>query len=76
MRRITRAAAYTTGQVAGMCEVAPRTVTKWVDTGLLKGYRLPGSKDRRIPHAILVAFLEHHGMPVPSFLVDHETITG
>jgi len=37
----------TTGQVAQICNVAPRTVTKWFDSGRLKGYRIPGSKDRK-----------------------------
>ena len=39
----------TTGDVAKICNVAPRTVSKWFDSGQLKGYRIPGSKDRRIP---------------------------
>ena len=37
----------TTGEVARICKVAPRTVTKWFDSGQLRGYRIPGSKDRR-----------------------------
>jgi excisionase family DNA binding protein len=40
---------FTTGQVAKICKVAPRTVSKWFDSGRLKGYRIPGSQDRRIP---------------------------
>ena len=39
----------TTGEVAKICNVAPRTVSKWFDSGALHGYRIPGSKDRRIP---------------------------
>ena len=38
---------FTTGQVAKICKVAPRTVSKWFDTGRLRGYRIPGSQDRR-----------------------------
>jgi excisionase family DNA binding protein len=53
---------YTTGQVAKLCSVAPRTVAKWVDSGELKGYRLPGSQDRRIPVKELERFLESHSM--------------
>ena len=37
---------FTTGQVAKICKVAPRTVSKWFDSGRLKGYRIPGSQDR------------------------------
>jgi excisionase family DNA binding protein len=54
----------TTGEVARICRVSPRTVAKWIDAGLLKGYRIPGSKDRRIPREILIRFLKDHGMPL------------
>jgi two-component system, OmpR family, response regulator RpaA len=54
---------FTTGQIARLCKVAPRTVSKWFDRGELKGYRIPGSKDRRIPRANLVKFMAEHGMP-------------
>lgn len=53
----------TTGQVAQICKVAPRTVTKWFDSGQLKGYRIPGSKDRRIPTTELVRFMKAHDIP-------------
>jgi excisionase family DNA binding protein len=53
----------TTGEVAKICNVAPRTVSKWFDTGVLKGYRIPGSKDRRIPVSQLVRFMKEHGIP-------------
>ncbi len=54
----------TTGEVAKICNVAPRTVSKWFDSGALHGYRIPGSKDRRIPLAQLIRFMKHHGMPL------------
>ena len=54
---------FTTGQVAKICKVAPRTVSKWFDSGRLKGYRIPGSQDRRIPREYLIKFLTEHGMP-------------
>lgn len=53
----------TTGEVAKICNVAPRTVSKWFDTGALKGYRIPGSKDRRIPVSQLMRFMKEHGIP-------------
>ena len=55
---------FTTGQVAKICKVAPRTVSKWFDTGRLKGYRIPGSQDRRIPRDCLIKFLKEHNMPL------------
>lgn len=54
----------TTGEVAKVCNVAPRTVSKWFDTGQLRGYRIPGSKDRRIPLQQLVRFMKAHGIPL------------
>ena len=54
----------TTGEVAKICNVAPRTVSKWFDSGSLHGYRIPGSKDRRIPLNQLIRFMKHHGMPL------------
>lgn len=54
----------TTGEVAKICNVAPRTVSKWFDNGQLKGYRIPGSKDRRIPVPELIRFMKSHGIPL------------
>lgn len=54
----------TTGEVARICNVAPRTVSKWFDTGKLRGYRIPGSKDRRIPLDQLVRFMRDHNIPL------------
>ena len=59
----------TTGDVARICNVAPRTVSKWFDNGQLKGYRIPGSKDRRIPLNELIRFMKVHNMPTDD-LVD------
>jgi len=54
----------TTGDVARICNVAPRTVSKWFDSGQLNGYRIPGSKDRRIPLSELIRFMKAHNMPM------------
>ena len=54
----------TTGEVAKICHVAARTVSKWFDSGVLPGYRIPGSKERRIPMSELVRFMKQHGMPL------------
>ncbi|MHC4692021.1 MAG: helix-turn-helix domain-containing protein [Planctomycetota bacterium] len=59
----------TTGDVAKICNVAPRTVSKWFDTGQLKGYRIPGSKDRRIPVSELIRFMKANNMPSPTLPV-------
>ncbi len=59
----------TTGDVAKICHVAPRTVSKWFDNGQLKGYRIPGSKDRRIPVSELIRFMKVHNMPTAELSV-------
>ena len=59
----------TTGDVAKICHVAPRTVSKWFDNGQLKGYRIPGSKDRRIPVSELIRFMKVHNMPTTGLAV-------
>jgi excisionase family DNA binding protein len=46
----------TTGLIAKILGVAPRTVSKMVDSGHLPGYRLDGSDDRRVR---VDEFLEH-----------------
>lgn len=54
----------TTGEVSRICNVAPRTVSKWFDSGQLRGYRIPGSKDRRIPLNALIRFMKSHNIPL------------
>jgi excisionase family DNA binding protein len=63
---------FTTGDAAKILRVAPRTVSKWFDSGKLRGYRVPGSQDRRIPRDQLVRFMKDHGIPVPEGLLDPE----
>ena len=59
---------FTTGEVAKICNVAARTVSKWFDSGQLEGYRIPGSKDRRIPVASLTRFMKSHGIPLDGLM--------
>lgn len=59
---------FTTGDVAKLLCVAPRTVSKMFDSGKLVGFRLPGSLDRRIPRDELLRFLREHKMPIPEEL--------
>jgi len=65
----------TTGQCATLCCVSPRTVTMWFDSGRLKGFRIPGSQDRRIPKENLAEFMAQHGMPVPKELTDEQIVS-
>lgn len=39
----------TTGETAKLLRVSIQTVIRLIDTGVLKGYRVPASKFRRVP---------------------------
>jgi excisionase family DNA binding protein len=54
----------TTGEVAQRLGVAPRTVAKWTDSGLLPGYQLPGSLHRRIRAVDLLDFAREYEIPL------------
>ena len=64
---------FTTGQVAKLCGVAPRTASKWFDSGRLKGFNVPCSQDRRVPKESLLEFLKAHGMHVYIDRVNRQT---
>ena len=55
---------FTTGEVAKLCHVTIRTVIRWFETGELKGYRIPASRDRRIPRERLLEFMRTHDLPL------------
>lgn len=52
----------TTGQMARIAGVAPRTIAKWFDSGAITGYRVPMTLDRRVTRAEFARFLGSHGM--------------
>lgn len=60
-----RGGVLSTMQIARYTGVCMHTVTKWIDSGLLKGFRVPGSPRRRVLPADFVRFLHAHGLPVP-----------
>lgn len=58
--------ALTTGQAAKLCGVNFRTVSRWIDRGLLPAYQLPGTRgDRRVRVEDLRRFMREHDMPDP-----------
>lgn len=64
----------TMGQIAKIVGVAPRTVTKWCDTGILPHYKLPMSKDRRVYRSDLVAFMRDKKIKIPRELEDRNEV--
>lgn len=63
----------TTKQVATILKVSSRTVTKWYDSGRLKGYRIPGSQALRFPLENVVNFCKQHGMSTGDLEPQSET---
>ncbi|MFM7591397.1 MAG: response regulator [Isosphaeraceae bacterium] len=54
---------YTTGEAARICKVSQQTIIRCFDSGQLRGFRVPGSKFRRIPREALIRFMKEHGIP-------------
>lgn len=55
---------YTTGEVADICKVSQQTVIRCFDSGRLKGFRVPGSRFRRIPRDSLISFMKANNIPL------------
>lgn len=55
---VSAKAVYTIAEVAKICNTTPRDASRWFDSGRLRGYRIPGSNDRRVPHMQLVEFMQ------------------
>lgn len=58
---------FTTGEAAGVCNVSQQTIIRCFDSGRLKGFRIPGSRFRRIPRESLMAFMRENGIPTGNF---------
>ena len=54
---------FTTGEAAKVCKVSQQTIIRCFDNGQLKGFRVPGSRFRRIPREALYKFLRENGIP-------------
>ena len=58
-----RKAIYTTGEAAEVCRLSQQTIIRCFDSGQLHGFRVPGSKFRRIPRESLIKFMKDNGIP-------------
>ncbi|RLT06315.1 MAG: response regulator [Planctomycetota bacterium] len=54
---------FTTGEAAKICKVSQQTIIRCFDSGQLRGFRVPGSRFRRIPRDILYRFMKENGIP-------------
>src|SRR5215207_9823380 len=55
---------YTTGEAAEICKVSQQTIIRCFDAGRLSGFRVPGSKFRRIPREELIRFMRTNSIPL------------
>lgn len=55
---------FTTGEAAEICKVSQQTIIRCFDAGRLEGFRVPGSRFRRIPRKNLVRFMQDNNIPL------------
>jgi len=54
---------FTTGEAAGLCNISQQTIIRCFDRGRLHGFRVPGSRFRRIPREELIRFMRENDIP-------------
>jgi excisionase family DNA binding protein len=57
-------AVYTTGEAAEVCKLSQQTIIRCFDNGQVQGFRVPGSKFRRIPRDSLIKFMKDNSIPL------------
>ncbi len=55
---------FTTGEAAETCKVSQQTIIRCFDSGRLEGFRIPGSRFRRIPRQSLIKFMKDNNIPL------------
>jgi len=55
---------FSTGEAATICKVSQQTIIRCFDTGRLQGFRVPGSRFRRIPRESLILFMKDNDIPL------------
>jgi excisionase family DNA binding protein len=63
-------AVFTTGEAADVCRLSQQTIIRCFDNGQLEGFRVPGSKFRRIPRVSLLKFMKDNGIPLDAMSDD------
>jgi len=57
-------AVFTTGEAATICRLSQQTIIRCFDNGQLEGFRVPGSRFRRIPRDKLLEFMKKNNIPL------------
>jgi excisionase family DNA binding protein len=58
---------FTTGEAAAICNLSQQTIIRCFDNGQLEGFRVPGSRFRRIPRDKLIRFMKENKIPLGDF---------
>ena len=55
---------FTTGEAAQVCKVSQQTIIRCFDSGRLNGFRVPGSRFRRMPREEIMRFMRSNDIPL------------
>ena len=64
MSNLRHKSVFTTGEAAEICGLSQQTIIRCFDSGHLGGFRVPGSKFRRIPRDKLLKFMKENKIPL------------
>ena len=65
---------FTTGEAAEVCKVSQQTIIRCFDSGRLSGFRVPGSRFRRIPRGELIRFMRTNDIPLDALGDDRKRV--
>ena len=73
-RNVSMKNVFSTGEAAGICKVSQQTIIRCFDSGRLQGFRVPGSRFRRIPRDSLIKFMKENDIPLDLLDTDRRKI--
>ncbi len=65
---------FTTGEAAEICNISQQTIIRCFDSGRLDGFRIPGSRFRRIPRESLIQFMKENKIPLDNLATGKKKI--
>ena len=71
IKDLSKKQVFTTGEAAEVCKVSQQTIIRCFDSGRLLGFRVPGSRFRRIPRVELMRFMKAND--IPTDMLDSKT---
>ncbi len=65
---------FTTGEAAEICKISQQTIIRCFDAGRLNGFKVPGSRFRRIPRGELLRFMRDNSIPIDALEAEHRRV--